>query len=202
MLAALVGLVWIPPSQAAECYVGLGGGRFSLGKSYRHEADKALASSKYVSGTYSETAKSSVVELQFGCELRYGLKIELGLIEGIRATARVVGTATYRENSVDFDVDAVLRARGYMASLVTEARLSQRTLGFLRLGAIYVQATGDVYPYGSTYSIHAEKKAWIPVAGAGVRAELDNRWSGAVEYRLFGTPKVSEVAGMLQYAFH
>lgn len=196
-------LVGVAQAIAAECSVGVSMGRVSIGKTFRHQVDHAMAvTSDYVTGSYTESTSSTATGVQFNCELRYGLRVELGLVDGVRATGHVHGTATYQEKSTDFDVDAVLRARGYMASVISESRLSARTFGFLRLGAMYVQAMGDVYPYGREYSVHAEKKAWVPVVGVGVRVQLDDRWSGGVEYRLLGATKVSEVAGMFQYSFH
>jgi hypothetical protein len=189
VLLALCALVALP-IHAADCYVGVAGGRSSVNYAGIDKLEERLFASEYATGEYREEKSSATSELQFGCVLsrRYGLKVELGVLEGFRHLVHTNGTLTFQGFEEDFTVDRVVRARGYMVSGLWEKQLSQKTYLFGRFGALRAVAMADIYPMGEPYSVHAEKSAWLPVVGIGMRAAFDDRWSLAAEYRAIGIP--------------
>lgn len=188
---------------AADCYVGVGGGKSSVGISGIDRLEARVFTSGYANGTADEDKTSTTTEFQFGCVLsrRYGLKAELGIIEGFKHVVHTEGTVTFGGFSADFTADRVVRARGYMLSGIWEHQLSRRTYVFGRVGAVYAKATADIYPLGSEYAVHAEKEGLVPVLGLGGRFTIDDRWSATGEYRIAGHPKIKEGLLSFQYSF-
>ena len=90
-----------------------------------------------------------------------------------------------------------------MLSVVWEGRLSEKTLAFLRLGALYVQATADmsVFDY-SRYTLHMEESGFVPVVGLGGRYEVDDRWSVIAEGRFLGHTDVYQGLLTFQYTLN
>lgn len=206
-LVCLLCLLFALPLYATDCYVGVGGGQSSVNISGIDQIENRYLNQPfrdgYANGEYREERKSTTSELQFGCVLskRYGLKVELGVLEGFRHVVHTKGTVVFQNLQEEFTLDRIVRARGYMASAIAEVKMSQKTILFGRVGGVYATATADFRPLGSSISVHVEKTGVIPVIWVGGRVALDDRWSGLLEYRVVGHKDVRQTTGFLQYSF-
>lgn len=180
----------LPLSVFAEWYLGIHGGQSSTKISGADRIEDRLFALQEVKGEYTKDLKSSTVELQiaYAFARRYDVRAvaDLRIIEGIELAVNSRGTLSIQDWSREFTADRVIRVRGYMLSALAQWRISQKTSLFGGVGAMYVIATGDVYAMGSPYSLHAEKKAWVPAVRGGVSIAYDDRCSLVGEARAYG----------------
>lgn len=201
-LAFLLFLMVGSPAEAA-CYVAAGAGQSTITYSGIDRLEERIFASGYANGSYHEDKSSVAGEVQLGCELSraYGLRVEAGVVEGFRHKVHTKGTVMFSGFEEDFTVDRIVRARGYMLSLLWGKTFADTVEFYTRLGAVYATATADVHPMGSEYSVHAEKEGVIPVVGLGASVRVYNRWSVAAEYRVVGHPDVRQWLIMLRTPF-
>lgn len=206
-LIALLLALFAAPLFASDWYLVGSGGRSFIRISGIDRIEEPIFAQMqdYAKAEYNVKNSSPTWEVQLGRTFfrssAYGLSgsAEVGVVEGFEHLVHTDGRITISGFNEAFTADRVVRARGFMFSGVLEKRLTDWGYGFLRLGAVYAIATGDIYPMGSPYSVHAEERAWVPVAGLGARLAIDDRLSIRAEYRVVGHPKVWQGVLGLQY---
>lgn len=182
--------------------MAVGAGQSTINYSGIKELEGRVFESGYAEGTTNEDKRANTGELHLGYVLsrRYGVKIEASMLRGFKHTVHTKGALVYEGFREEFTVDRVVRAEGYMLSVIWEKQLSQRTHFYGRIGGILATAMVDIHPMGSEFSVHAERSRWVPAVGLGARIALDDAWSVRGEYRLIGTDKLQQGVINLQYS--